>query len=259
MTRRFVCAGLLFAAGLFAADDLPKGEVILDKYVDATGGKAAYAKVKSDISTGSMTFAAMGLTGKMVVYSQAPDKRSAEVTLEGIGKIVEGSNGDIAWSFNAMQGPRLKDGDEKAQSLAQAKYSSDANWRDIYKSAETQGVEAVDGKDCYKVLMTPKVGKQQTRWYDKQTGLLAKMAMTVESPMGSVTVETVPSEYRKEGEILLPHKMVNKMAGQEFSMTIDKVDQNVEIPAEKLEPPAEVKALLNKGAAPAPAPAPAKK
>jgi outer membrane lipoprotein-sorting protein len=257
MTRRQVSLALLFASALCAADDLPKGEAILDKYIEATGGKAAYAKLKSDIASGTMTFAAMGLTGKMVVYSQAPDKRTAEVTLEGIGKIVEGSNGEIAWSFNAMQGPRLKEGDEKAQTLAQAKYGADANWRDVYKSAETQGVETVDGKECYKVLLTPKTGKPQTRWYDKDTGLLVKMALTVESPMGAVTVETFPSDYRKEGEIMVPHKSVNKMASQEFSMTIDKVEQNVAIPAEKLEPPAEVKALMNKGAA-APA-APAKK
>jgi hypothetical protein len=193
-----------------------------------------------------------------VAYSQAPDKRLMEITIEGIGKISEGSNGELAWSYSAMQGPRLKEGDEKEQTLAQAKYSAEANWRDIYKSAETQGAEAVDGKDCYKVVVTPKTGKPQTRWYDKQTGLMTKMAMTVDSPMGSVTVETYPSDYRKEGEITIPHKMLSKMASQEFSVTIDKVEQNVEIPVEKLEPPAEVKALLNKGAAPAPA-APAKK
>jgi len=260
MTRRHLSIGLLFAAGLFAADDLPKGEAILDKYVEATGGKAAYAKLKSDIATGTMTFAAMGLTGNMVVYSQAPDKRSVEITLEGIGKIVEGSNGEIAWSFNAMQGPRLKEGDEKAQTLAQARYGAEANWRDLYTSAETQGIETVDGKECYKVAMTPKTGKPQTRWYDKGTGLLAKMSMTAESPMGAMAVETNLSDYRKEGEITVPHKMLNKVASQEFSMTIEKVEQNVEIPKEKFEPPAEVKALINKPAGtPAPAPAPAKK
>ena len=32
----------------------------------------------------------MGLTGKLVSYSQAPDKRLIEITLEGIGKLSEG-------------------------------------------------------------------------------------------------------------------------------------------------------------------------
>ncbi len=249
MTRRHITIGLLFAAALAAADDLPKGETILDKYVEVTGGKAAHAKVKSDISTGEMTMGAMGLKGKLIAYSQAPDKRVMEVTIEGIGKITEGSNGEIAWSYNAMQGPRLKEGDEKAESLQQARYGADAAWRDIYKSAETTGVDTVEGKECYKVLVTPKLGRPQTRCYDKQSGLLVKMAMTSKSPMGEIDVESFFTDYRKEGDILLPHKVTSKLASQELSITIDKVEQNVEISKDKFEPPAEVKALINKPAA----------
>src|SRR5262249_44464509 len=159
-------------AALCAADDMPKAEAILDKYIEATGGKAAYAKVTSDISTGTMTMGAMGLSGKLVMYSQAPANRLLELTLEGIGKISEGANSEIAWSFNAMQGPRIKEGDEKAQAMQLGRYSADARWRDYYKSAATVGVETAEGKECYKVEVTPKTGKVQTRWYDKQTGLL---------------------------------------------------------------------------------------
>jgi hypothetical protein len=247
MTRRSIILGLLSAAALCAADDLPKADTILDKYVEVTGGKAAYAKVKSDVSTGTMTMAAMGLSGKMVMYSQAPANRLLEVTLEGIGKISEGSNGEIAWSFNAMQGPRLKEGDEKAEALQQSRYGADSQWRDLFKTVETEGAETAEGKDCYKVKVTTKAGKAQTRWYDKQSGLLVKIAMTAQSPMGEVNVESIFSDYKKEGDLLLPHKMVNKLAGQEIGMTIEKVEQNADIPKEKFEPPAEVKALMDKG------------
>src|SRR4051794_41244932 len=101
MKRRIAIGLIFFGGSLFAADELPKAETILDKFVEATGGKAAYAKVHSDISTGTMTFVAMGLTGNLVSYSQAPDKRVIEITFEGIGKVTEGTNGEIAWSMNA--------------------------------------------------------------------------------------------------------------------------------------------------------------
>jgi zinc protease len=247
MKRRNAILGLMFsAAALYAADDLPKGETIVDKYIEATGGKAAYEKVKSDISTGSMTLGAMNLKGSMVAFSQAPDKRIVEVTFEGIGKMTEGATGDLAWSMSAMQGPRVKEGDEKAESLRQSRYNSDVNWRDVYKSAETTGSETVDDKDCYKVLMTSKDGKPSTRWYDKKTGLLVKMSMTSKSPMGEVSVDIFPTDYRKEGDVLMPHKTISKLAGQELIMTIDKVEQNVQIPKEKFDPPAEIKALIKK-------------
>jgi zinc protease len=247
MKRRNAILGLLLsAAALYAADDLPKGETLLDKYVEATGGKVAYDKVKSDISTGTMTFVAMGLKGDMVAYGQSPDKRVVEITLEGIGKISEGVNGDVAWSMSAMQGPRLKEGDEKADSVRQARYNADVNWRDLYKTAETTGSDTVDGKDCYKVVLTSKDGKTSTRWYDKKSGLLTKMAMKSTSPMGEIEVEIVPTDYRKEGELLMAHKVATKVAGQELTMSIDKVQQNADIPKDKFEPPAEVKALMKK-------------
>lgn len=247
MTRRNAILGLfLSAAALYAADDLPKGETILDKYIEATGGKAAYEKVKNDVATGSMTLGAMGLKGAMTMYSQEPDKHLVEITIEGIGKIQEGSNGDLAWSYNAMQGPRLKEGDEKAETMRQARHNADLYWRDFYSKVETVGSEDVDGKDCYKVVLTPKTGAPATRWYDKKSGLMLKMSATSKSPMGEVQVEVFPADYRKEGDILMPHKISTKMAGQELLMTIDKVEQNVAIPADKFEPPAEVKALIKK-------------
>src|ERR1043165_2686716 len=176
--KRRIAIGLIFCcASLFAADELPKAETILDKYVEVTGGKAAYAKIHGDISTGTMTFVAMGLTGQLVSYSQAPDKRLIEITLEGLGKLSEGTNGEVAWSMNAMQGPRLKEGEEKATTLLQARYNSDAQWRDTYKTAETVAVESVDGKDAYKVVLTPKSGNPITKWYGKDSNLVVKIAL----------------------------------------------------------------------------------
>jgi len=116
---------LICAAGaLAAADDLPKGEAILDKYIEVTGGKAAYAKLHSEISTGTMEMAAMGLKGTLTAYSAEPNRRLAEFTLPGIGKMLDGTNGDVAWATNPIQGPRIKEGDEKGQALLEGQFNS---------------------------------------------------------------------------------------------------------------------------------------
>ena len=249
MKRNLAIGLILCGASLLAADELPKAETILDKYVEATGGKAAYAKIHGDISTGTMTFVAMGLTGQLVSYSQAPDKRLIEITLEGLGKLSEGTNGEVAWSMNAMQGPRLKEGEEKATTLLQARYNSDAQWRDTYKTAETVAVESIDGKDAYKIVLTPKSGNPITKWYDKDSNLVVKIALTSKTPMGDIPIETFMTDYRKQGDILQPHKVTMKAAGQDLTMTIDKIEYNADIPKEKFDPPAEVRALMSKPAA----------
>ncbi len=237
---------LALAGVLASAADLPKGEAVLDKYIEATGGKAAYAKIHSDMSTGTMEFKAMGLKGKITTYAAEPDKKYSEVVLDGIGKMQEGVSGGVAWASSAMQGPRVKEGDEKAETLLQSKFNADLNWRDLYKSAETVGVETVDGKECYKVVLTPKTGSPATRWFDKESNLLVKMSMTSKSPAGEIQSETLVSDYRKEGGVLMPHKMLVKAGPMEFVATVDSVQQNPEIPKDKFEIPDEIKALIKK-------------
>ena len=159
--------GTVALAPLFAADTLPKAETILDKTVDAMGGKAAYDKVHSMILTGNMEVKGIGLKGSLTSYHATPDKLYVEVKIDGIGTIRDGSDGKIAWEISALQGPRLKDGDEKAMALREADMNSSVNWRKYYKQAVTDGIEKVDGKDCYKITMTPTEGSPETRYIDK--------------------------------------------------------------------------------------------
>jgi outer membrane lipoprotein-sorting protein len=247
MKRITLCAAALFAAAAtLAAADLPKAETILDKYIEVTGGKSAYEKTHSEITTGSLEFVGKGIKGQLTVYRAEPDKSYSEVDLAGVGKIQEGSDGKIAWSLSAIQGPHLKEGEEKTQTMLLAKFNPDLHWRDLYKKAETAGIEQVDGKDCYKVVLTPNEGVPMTRFYDKQSNLLVKMMMTVKTPMGEFPVESALSDYRKEGDILMPHKLTQKVAGQEMATSIESVKYNAEIPKDKFEIPEEIKALMKK-------------
>jgi uncharacterized protein DUF620 len=235
------------ATRLAAADEaLPKAESILDKYIELTGGKAAYEKRHREISSGTMEIVGKGIKGTVTSYRAEPDKSYTVVDIEGIGKIEEGSDGKVAWALSAMQGPRVKEGEERTTSLNAGKFNAEMHWRDVYKKAETTGVETVDGQDCYKVLMTPHEGSPITRFYDKKSNLLVKLQMTMKSPMGELAVESIMSDYRKEGDILMPHRVTQKAAGQEIAVVIESVKFNPEIPPGRFDPPGDIKALLAK-------------
>lgn len=234
------------APRLRAADALPKADTILDKYVEVTGGKAAYEKVHNMVTTGSMAFTAMGIKGTMTGYHAEPNKAYSEIEIPGIGKITQGSDGTVAWTMSAMQGPHVMEGEEKAQAMRENAFKGEVEWRKLYKSAETTGTDTVDGKECYKVVLTPDVGAPTTRCFDKQSGFMVKVAMTAKTPMGDIPVESTMSDYRKEGEIVVPHKTTMKQAGQEFSITIDTVKWNVDMPANRFDLPPEIQALVKK-------------
>lgn len=124
-----------------------------------------------------------------------------------------------------------------------------AFWKELYLSAVLAGEEVLDGAPCHKIVMVPKEGKPETRFYDKKTGLMRRMDVVAKSPMGEVPAETWLEDYKEVGGILSPHKLRQKVLGQEFATTIQKVEYNVDIPKEKFELPDDVKALLAKPAA----------
>ena len=242
-------AFLLLGAGLqlaAAEEALPRAETILDKYIEVTGGKAAYEKLHSEVSTGTMELAGKGIKGSITSYRAEPALSYTAIEIEGIGKIEEGSDGKVAWTRSAIQGPRIKEGEEKALAFVAGKFNGELRWRETYKKAETTGVETVNGQECYKVVLTPNEGSPMTRYYDKKSNLMVKTTLTVKSPMGEFPVESVLGDYRKEGEVLVPHRIRQTAAGQEIAISIESVKPNAEIPQGRFDLPDDIKALLKK-------------
>jgi Protein of unknown function (DUF620) len=252
--NKLALALLFTAAPFFAADEaLPKADTILDRFVEAAGGKAIFEKHHNEVMHGNIEFAGRGLKGTMTLYQVEPDQSRAVIEIEGVGKIESGTNGDVAWDNSAIQGPRIKKGVEKSDAFRDAAFNAGLYWRKLYTKAETTGVETVNGHECYKLVLTPKEGNPTTHFYDKKSGLLIKTATTRTTQMGDIAAEGYVEDYRKEGDILVPHKLSNKFAGQEVQITVQSFEFNVDIPKDRFELPDEIKALLNKAPAAVPA------
>jgi len=248
--RRFLqhaAAGLLSAALSIEAADapLPKAETILERYIEVTGGRKAYEKHKSESSTMSMEFIGKGIKGTGVRLTDGSNSYES-MTLDGVGKIDTGVQNGVVWESNAITGPRVLQGAEKADRLRDATFNSALQWRTLWKSAETTGIETVEGEECYRVVLTPAEGKPETSFYSKKTGLLVKKARVVASQMGEMPVEVFASDYKSFDGVLMPTKVSQRMMGNEILVTQGDVKFNTAIPAEKFEPPADIKKLLAK-------------
>jgi hypothetical protein len=209
-----------------------------------TGGRAAYEKVQTEIATGTLEITSIGMSGTLTSYRAWPDKSYALIDFAGVGKAEQGSNGEVAWSINAQEGPRIKQGEERAAALRSDAMRGEIRWRDFYKKAELAGSEDVGGKACYKVVLTPKEGSAETRYYDKASNLLVRVLLPVTTPEGSVTVEQNFSDYRDEGGVLAPHTITQKLPNLDIVVKIENVKRNVDIPADRFNLPAEIKALM---------------
>ena len=244
---------------------LPKGAEILDRFVKETGGKEAYEKIKSIVLTGQFIMP-MDMKGPTKIYVVRPNKMLQTVEVPGFGEVQSGSDGETVWSDNPMQGPKILEGEEREMTLDAARISEEANWRDRYPSAETKGVEDVKGKPAFKVELTTKSGQKRLAFYDKETGLLVKQQMTMKSDAGEMAMDILVSDYKKVGDVMLPHKSTMSVMGQEMSTVFDKIEINAEVPDSKFDLPdavKELKAAKEKKAAtpaaPSTTPAPEKK
>jgi hypothetical protein len=246
LTPAVIIAGLLCGSGHVRAEEpLPKAEEILDKFVEVTGGKAAYEKVHNEKSTGTFEFVGKGVKGTLTSYRAEANKMYTRVELENIGAIEHGTDGETAWTLS-LQGPHIAQGEERALALREATLRAPLQWRKLYKSVETAGVENVDGVACYKVVLTPNEGKPETQYYDKKSNLMVKMTMTVVSQMGEIPSEMVISDYKEQNGLLSPRKTHNKVLGQEFETTVSQIDYNIDMPKDRFDLPNEIKALVTK-------------
>src|SRR5882724_3473202 len=136
MTRRLVLILAASAVAGFAQEapvsaPLPKAESILDRYIEVTGGKAIYEMRKSEVTVAKLEMAAQGIKGTLTVFAMAPDKVYTTMELEGVGKIESGVANGVSWEKSFMQGPRIREGAEKVDSLRDATFNAPLHWRKL--------------------------------------------------------------------------------------------------------------------------------
>jgi hypothetical protein len=247
MNRRIFIVSVLGAAAAFAADPLPSAESILDRYIEVTGGKQAYQTRKTEITNGTVEYPSLGIKGTIVRYAAAPDNYYSTLEIEGLGKVEMGVSGGVAWENSALLGPRIKSGVERAEAIREGTLNANLEWRRLYSKVAVEGVETIDGEECYKVVMTPAEGNPETTYFQKKSGLAVKTSAVTITQMGEIPIELVVVEYKKLGGILAPSKVTQKAGAQEFTITMQSVEANPVIPQTRFALPAEVQALAAKG------------
>lgn len=224
-------------------EKLPAAAKILDKYVEVTGGRVAYERLKNRISKGTCDFASMGAKAALTTYEAAPNKRYVILEAAEMGRMEDGTTGDVAWEVQAMAGPRIKEGTEKADALRDATFNAPVYWSKLYKKVECVGLETFADKPCYKIVLTPAQGNPQTHYYDRESNLLVGTAFVLEHPMGTLDVQMRMNDYRRVDGVSLAHEVHMSYAGQEQIVKIETIEHNVAIPEDRFALPEEIRLL----------------
>ncbi len=236
---------ILAMAGIATAQDLPKGEELMDKSSEASGGDAMLDEIENLTVRGKMAIQNMGMSGDITMYMAAPDFAYMVFELPGLEKLQRGWNGEVGWETSLMQGPRLLTGSELASFLRDVDFEAQLDWRRMYKSATCTGEKDVEGKPSYVVELVTQTDEAMTMMIDQETYLPSAMTLTQDTQFGSITADILFKEYKSFRGIVMPVVTETKAAGQTMVLTIDSVKVNEELDESLFAVPDDIQAMLD--------------
>jgi carboxyl-terminal processing protease len=192
---------------------MPSVASILEKYVEVSGGRSAFEKLTSRVSTGTVEITALGVTGTVEFDEQAPNKSSLIIDAPGLGIMQRTFDGSRAWLQDPLQGFIRLTGLGLEMFKVSAVFNKQTRLKELYPAPVLMGKEKVAGKDAYVMQL----GLE--KWFfDADSGLLLRK--------GNVYYD----DYRVVDGVKLPFKMREDVfSGMGLAYQLTEIKHNVEI------------------------------
>ena len=220
----------------------PTVDELIEKNLEAKGGKEAWENVKSAHIEGTMSF---GPTEAPFVYEwKAPDKVRIQFTLQGMTGIqaYDGETGWMVMPFMGKTEPEKMSAEDTAQVQEMADFRGPfVNPKENGYTIEYAGEEDVQGTPAYKLKVINKKGDVSYVYLDKE--YYVEIQRVDERTVRGQEVESTASigDYKEVDGVMLPFstEITNSMMpDQSQTMTFEKVELNVDIPDSEFEMPA---------------------
>jgi len=253
--RTFAC--LLLTGFTAAALSAQTADEVIEKYIQAKGGREKIKAVKSLRFTATMSMG-QGMSAPVVMELVPPGhKVRMEFTLQGMTGVqaYDGANGWQVMPFlgktdpEALSGDDLKDIKENADLIEGPLFDYKAKGHKV----EYLGKGDLEGTPVHKLKLTQKDGDVSTIYLDADSYLELKDE-AVRNVRGQATdVENSFGNYKQVDGLTLAYSIETKIKGAPApqTITVDKVEVNPDIPAGRFDKPkVEKKAPPAKPAAP---------
>jgi photosynthetic reaction center cytochrome c subunit len=221
----------------------PSADKILDKYILALGGAQRLAGLTSFIATGTAAgYEQLGGGGTFQIFAKAPDQRTTLITFKehpDRGDSTRSYDGHIGWikTPRSLLGQYELTGGELDGARMDAQLSFPGQIKQVLTNLRSGYTDTVDDRDVEVVQGNGPRGLLVTLYFDKQTGLLARMVRFARSPIGRVPTQVDYSDYRDVGGIKFPFKYTFSWLDGRDAFVLSDVKTNVPIDASKFGKP----------------------
>jgi len=233
-------------AGWVAEDDLPSAEAVFKRYVEVTGGEAAYRKVRNRVTKATVRVPEMQMNLELRTVSDDQGRTLVEVSLPGMGQQVSGVSGDIGWEYSPMSGPRLLEGAELKLMQRQGDLLAVLHPEKQYAKMTNTGVETHDNQKAYRLELVTHEGQTEIAWFSVETGLMIGTEATVATQMGEIASRSRMLDYREVDGLKIPFRMEQSMMNMTQVIEVTSVEHNTKLDDTTFVPPEAVQRLIDR-------------
>jgi thiol-disulfide isomerase/thioredoxin len=217
--------------------DQPTINDVLNKYVQALGGRAAVARVTSRVTKGRVDIAGVSFGGKLETYAKAPNMALTVMTAEPMGVLKRGFDGLTAWSRSDQKDARQPSPTELAALADDLQLYRDIKLREIYPRMRFLDKGNVGTREVYILEAISRSGSTEKLYFEVESGLLLRRDTMRPSSRGPVQAEFYFSDWRDVDGIKLPFKTTERLAGTTYIFTLEEVRHNLQLDDEVFRAP----------------------
>ncbi len=216
----------------------PTAEAIVERFIDATGGRAAWESLTSIRGLGTIEVVGVPVRGSVAIYQTAEGFRRS-VDADGVGVQATIRRGAEAWN---VRGDGLVTAMEGAELLKMQRDNSFNPLLDpsqIYASLAVNGVEEVVGAQAWVVRCVPENDPEaeDLRYFDMESGLQVKLVQRGSGQGAAIPTEIFLSDYRPVGEVQFAFETMIVAGRGRIQISLQAMQSNVSIPSCLFETP----------------------
>jgi hypothetical protein len=206
---------------------LPTIDAVLNRYVNAVGGRPAQEKVKSRVIRGRVEISGETSWGQLNIYAKAPNKSLTVMNVEPMGQAKRGYDGSTAWNVSDTIGSQILKGTSLVGFSTEPDFYRDFKLAELYPGIRVMGIVQWIGREYYLVEAYPQFGGMEYMYFETKSGLLTGRDITEQTAQGPIRVEMRYSDFRDVDGMKLPFKIVQSWPHLKLVFTVTEIKHNV--------------------------------
>ncbi|PRB02405.1 peptidase M16 [Chryseobacterium sp. MYb7] len=190
---------------------------VVDKYINAIGGKANLAKITSYTTNASMSMQGQNIDFKIIKAQEGKEL----TTVTAMGQVVQKQLFDGKTGYSEQMGQKV---DITPEEIA-AKQKNTELFKELgfAKSADYKlgGIEKIGGEDSYAIK-----GGDTTYYYSVATGLKTGETKKIKAKGQEMTIPTTFSNYKDVEGVKMPYTISVSQMGMDMTMTVKSYEIN---------------------------------